>query len=67
MKGGKGGQGRQRSTQRVVEKNRPVGTTKKGSPKKDWGAIEKDPDVPPAPPAKREPATREAPRGKGNR
>ena len=62
MKGGKGGQGRQRSTQRVVEQNRPVGTTKKGSPKKDWGAIEKDADAPPPPPVKREP-----PRGKGAR
>ncbi len=63
MKGGKGGQGRQRSTQRVVEKNRPVGTTKKGAPKKDWGAIEKDPDAPPSPP----PAKRELSRGKSSR
>jgi hypothetical protein len=44
MKGGKGGQGRKRSTQRVSEKPKPKGTMKKGTAKKDWGAIPKDDD-----------------------
>jgi hypothetical protein len=42
MKGGKGGQGRKRSSQRVSEKAVPRSTVKKGAAKKDWGAIPKD-------------------------
>ena len=44
MKGGKGGQGRKRSTQRVSEKATPKSVVKKGAAKKDWGAIPKDDD-----------------------
>jgi hypothetical protein len=55
MKGGKGGQGRKRSTQKVSEKPRPKGTVKKGAAKKDWGAIPKDDDEP----ALKGPASRE--------
>lgn len=48
MKGGKGGQGRKRSTERVSDKATakgvPKGGVKKGAAKKDWGAIPKDED-----------------------
>lgn len=48
MKGGKGGVGRQRSTNRVNDRGTPHPVIKKGAPKKDWGAIDKDIDVAPA-------------------
>jgi hypothetical protein len=54
MKGGKGGQGRKRSTQRVSEKPKPKGTVKKGAAKKDWGAIPKDDEPAPNGPTSRE-------------
>lgn len=47
MKGGKGGIGRQRSTNRVNDRGKPHPVIKKGAPKKDWGAIDKDIDVTP--------------------
>lgn len=54
MKGGKGGQGRKRSTSRVSEKPTPKSVVKKGAAKKDWGAIPKDDDeaAPRRPPGK---------------
>ncbi len=42
MKGGKGGQGRKRSSTRIVEKVKPRGGVKKGAPKRDWGPLAKD-------------------------
>ncbi len=43
MKGGKGGEGRKRSSVRVVAKDKPrAGPVKKGAPKRDWGAMPKD-------------------------
>ncbi|MBP6773349.1 MAG: hypothetical protein KA154_10150 [Gemmatimonadaceae bacterium] len=49
MKGGKGGQGRKRSTPRVADKGKPATLVKKGSPKRDWGAIPNESDGPSAP------------------
>ena len=44
VKGGKGGQGRKRSTTKTSEKVKPKPTVKRGAAKKDWGAIPKDSD-----------------------
>ena len=55
MKGGKGGQGRKRSTSKVVEKLKPQAVIKRGAPKRDWGPIAKDDDLPPARPEARVP------------
>ncbi len=49
MKGGKGGQGRKRSTQKVAAKPKPQAGTKRGAPKKDWGPITRDDDLEPRP------------------
>jgi hypothetical protein len=52
MKGGKGGQGRKRSTTKAAHpKEAPVvrGGVKKGSAKRDWGAIPNDAEVPSPP------------------
>ncbi len=59
MKGGKGGQGRKRSTTKIVEKPKQHGGVKRGAPKKDWGAIvNDDEDRPVAPPPKLPPKQR---------
>jgi hypothetical protein len=42
MKGGKGGQGRKRSTTKIVEKPKQHSGAKRGAPKKDWGAMVND-------------------------
>ena len=42
MKGGKGGQGRKRSSVRAVDKASPRTSIKKGEPKRDWGAVPRD-------------------------
>jgi hypothetical protein len=42
MKGGKGGRGRTSGPARTTDKGPPRGTTKKGAPKKDWGAVPVD-------------------------
>lgn len=44
MKGGKGGTGRKNPSSRPPEKSKnPHDGPKRGAPKKDWGAVEKDP------------------------
>ena len=52
MKGGKGGQGRKRSTTKSAHpKEAPPtrGGVKKGSAKRDWGAIPNDAELPTIP------------------
>jgi hypothetical protein len=62
MKGGKGGTGRKNSSVRPAEKSRnPHDGPKRGAPKKDWGAVEKDPFATPGKKAPRVP-TRSTPR-----
>ena len=52
MKGGKGGQGRKRSTTRTTtSKEKPREGARKGAAKKDWGAIPKDDAPLPAKPS----------------
>lgn len=48
MKGGKGGQGRKRSTQKVSDKPKPQAGMKRGAPKRDWGPIARDDEAPDA-------------------
>ncbi len=45
MKGGKGGQGRKRSTTRVVKKSAPHEGPKRGAAKRDWGAVVRNDDA----------------------
>ncbi len=47
MKGGKGGTGRKQTTARPAQKQKNVHDgPKRGAPKKDWGAVERDPGAP---------------------
>ncbi len=63
MKGGKGGQGRKRSTTRVVQKSAQQDGPKRGAAKRDWGAVARDDDglgasVPPGSPVRETPKPR---------
>ena len=56
MKGGKGGQGRNRLPAKPVTKPKPHDGPKRGAPKRDWGAVDRDdpmPDTPPPAPKRR--------------
>jgi len=50
MKGGKGGQGRKRLPAKPVTKEKPREGPKRGAPKRDWGAVDREEPLPPAPP-----------------
>ncbi len=47
MKGGKGGQGRKRVQGKSAPK--PDASAGRGSPKRDWGAMPNESDMPPSP------------------
>jgi hypothetical protein len=62
MRGGKGGQGRKGAASKGAAK--PVQSAARGAPKRDWGAMSNESDMPPNPgPVK--PAT--SPRGRSPR
>ena len=53
MKGGKGGQGRKRLPVKPVKsttKNDPREGPKRGAPKRDWGAVDREEPLPPTTP-----------------
>lgn len=62
MKGGKGGQGRKRSSTRITEKPLERGGAKKGLPKRDWGAVPNDDTTPRATPTRDSPPRDNSPR-----
>ena len=50
MKGGKGGQGRKRLPAKPVTKEKPREGPKRGAPKRDWGAVDREEPLPPTTP-----------------
>ncbi|MEY4956508.1 MAG: hypothetical protein RL409_765 [Gemmatimonadota bacterium] len=50
MKGGKGGKGRKRLPAKPVTKEAPREGPKRGAPKRDWGAVDRDEPLPPTTP-----------------